>query len=136
LIIKKEEMKEKKITNFQKTFLNLTLIIFSFSFIVLSCEKYQYSTPTVDPDEDVSFKDDILTFIEDQNCAACHPAASPPDLTEGNVYESLMDGYVDTANPEQSKIYTQFEGGHVGYNTSSVEILKILNWIKQGAENN
>ncbi len=103
---------------------------------VFSCDDNKYEIPIVDPGTELSFSEDILAFIEDQNCAGCHPTLAPPDLTSGNVYESLMDGYVDTDTPENSKIYTKFEGGHAGYNTDNVEIQKILIWIQQGAENN
>ncbi len=114
----------------------LTLISTLLTFFIFSCDKYQYELPTIDPDEEISFQEDILAIFEDQNCAGCHPRSSPPNLNADQAYESLLDGYVNTDSPEDSEIYTQFEDGHVGLNTNSLEIQKILSWIKQGAKNN
>lgn len=128
----KERKNEKRIFKTVAVFLWLTGLL----IVTFSCDKYTFEPPSIDPDEPVSFEEDILAFIENENCAGCHPRVSAPDLTAGNVYESLIDGYVNTETPETSKIYTQFEDGHVGFNTESIEIQKILNWIKQGAKDN
>lgn len=115
----------------------LSLISITIVLLIYSCENYQYEIPQIDPNKDVSFQEDILKIFNDKNCAACHPTVSPPDLTQENAYEALMDGYVNAESPEESKIYTQFEGGHGGIeNINSEEAQLILNWIKQGAENN
>jgi hypothetical protein len=134
--LKLKRMKERK--NGKRVFKAVAVCLWLTGLLIatFSCDKYTFEPPTIDPGEEVSFSEDILKFIEDENCAGCHPRVSPPDLTEGKIYESLLDGYVDTESPENSKIYTQFEDGHVGFNTESIEIQKILNWIKQGAKNN
>lgn len=111
-------------------FWGLGILIFAFS-----CEKYTFDPPSIDPGEEVSFQD-VLQILDDQNCAACHPRVSPPDLSSDKAYEALLDGYVNIESPEESEIYTQFEGGHSGLNTQSIEIQKILNWITQGATDN
>ena len=128
-------MKEQRRRRIFKHTILMTLSSILLTILAFSCEKYQYEPPTIDPGADVSFQD-VLGIFEDNNCAACHPSASPPDLTPDNAYESLMDGYVNTEAPEESLIYTQFEDGHVGLDTNSIELQSILNWIKQGAQNN
>ena len=127
-------MKEQRRRIFKHTIL-MTLSSILLTLLIFSCDKYQYEPPTIDPGEEVTFQD-VLGIFEEQNCAACHPGVSPPDLSPGNAYESLMDGYVNTDSPEQSLIYTQFEDGHVGLDTNSIELQSILNWINQGAPNN
>ncbi len=130
-------MKEQKRKSLMRNTGLFALASMVFTLLLFSCENYQYEIPQVDPNEDVSFQEDILKIFNNKNCAACHPSVSPPDLTPENAYEALMDGYVNTENPEESGIYTKFEGGHGGIeNMNSEEAQLILNWIKQGADNN
>ena len=129
-------MKEQKTRRIYKNTCLLTLFSILFTLFIFSCEEYKYEPPSIDPDEEVSFQEDILGIFDENNCAGCHPSASPPDLSPANAHESLLDGYVNTGSPEESTIYTKFEDGHVGLDTKSIELQTILSWIKQGAQNN
>ena len=109
--------------------------IITTGFVLYSCEKYTYEPPGVDPGITYSFKEDILPIFK--KCAGCHPALSKPDLSQENAYKSLTEGgYVNTDNPEESKIIKKLGSGHAGINSSSPEYIDILGWITQGAKNN
>ncbi len=127
-----------KHTIIRKKSLALKILVFSLMITgscLYSCEKYTYDPPGIDPDKVYSFKDDILPIFT--QCAGCHPALSKPDLGQANAYQSLTEeGYVNTDNPEESKIIKKLGGGHAGLNSSSPEYINILGWITQGAQNN
>jgi hypothetical protein len=73
------------------------------------------------------------------NCTGCHGGAIEPDLRPENAYEALQEGYISDDpenNPEVSTIYTiLFESGH-SPRASGLEKEIILEWIRQGAEDN
>ena len=116
----------------------VSMFVFWLAFLVFSCEKYSYDPPTLDPNEEISFQEDILPFFAN-NCTGCHNGAIPPDLTAGNAYEEIQDGYLSSDlenNPEESGIYSKLlESGHVA-RASDLERQMLLNWIRQGAKNN
>lgn len=105
--------------------------------ILAACDNYKIPTP---PCEDgatgVSYSGDIQPIFN-SNCISCHSGAQSPDLREGWSYDELIDGgYV--AEPEfacESKIYQIFSGSHDG-RASDEEILQILGWIQEGAQDN
>jgi len=102
----------------------------------ISCETY-----VIEPEEiteDVSFATDIEPILN--ACSFCHnsdPRGVEPDFTNPNLYNLLINGgYVDTDNPESSRLYAILAAG--GGHTSSTPDNRnlILAWIQQGAENN
>lgn len=110
-------------------------LIFSAAFFV-SCEKNVYDPPKLDTTVPVSFKDEIQPIFT-SNCTTCHKGSFSPDLTSGKAYESLTKGgYVNTANPESSKIYVKITSSSHTARTSDLQKQKILAWITQGALNN
>lgn len=111
--------------------------------------KYDFIVPEqiINPDDpnadQVSFSADILPiFNNNNNCTACHKTGGiSPDLTTANAYTSLNTAkYINTANPEQSLIYTEPDPANTGVHThkkySAAQAAFVLTWIKQGAQNN
>jgi hypothetical protein len=84
----------------------------------------------------VSYSGDIQPIFN-SNCITCHSGAQAPDLREGWSYDELTDGgYVE--EPEfacESRLYQVFFGSHDG-RASDEEILQILGWIQEGAQDN
>lgn len=90
----------------------------------------------------VSLKNDVVPIFQ-TNCSitGCHDAAGShsPSLVPENVYNSLINGsYVNTIEPEKSKIYQEITvggmppSGKLGTNDLKI----ILGWITDGAKNN
>jgi len=109
-----------------------------FLMIFISCE-YETIEPIVVelPDEPISFSDEIQPIFT-AKCIACH-AFLNPNLSEGTAYTSLISGeYVNTEDPENSRLIVQIDTGHPGgsSNPSVEERAKILKWIEEGAQNN
>lgn len=112
---------------------------FVLLLIGYSCEKYVYEVEEIDPNEDISFQEDIIPIFNSK-CARCHNADNVLDLSEEVAYNSLFNGnYISddpVNNPEESIIYSTLQdGAHAAY-ASDTDKQKLLNWISQGAENN
>jgi len=109
----------------------------SLILILSGCSKYEIPAPEY-PDgipTDISFSGDIQPFF-DNSCVMCHSGGQSPDLSAGWSYEEIIDGgYVDTDDPLASPLYGIFSGTHDGRATNH-EVLSILGWIIEGAENN
>jgi len=107
-------------------------------FLTLSgCTKYQIPAPECPEDlpTNVSFSGDIQPIFN-ANCIVCHSGGQPPNLSEGWAYDELIDGgYVDTDFPCESEIYQVLTGTHTGRATDD-EVLTILGWIDEGAQDN
>ena len=104
--------------------------------MVSGCSKYEIPTPPC-PEGDISaqFSADIQPIFNN-NCIVCHSGSQAPDLSDGWSYDELSDGgYVDTDFPCESVLYQVFSGTHDGRSTED-EILQILGWIQDGAQNN
>lgn len=102
-------------------------------FFISSCEKYTIPKPEVPTG--ISFSEDILPLFE-ASCVSCHSGGIPPDLSPEVAYEELIDGgYVDTADPESSELYTKLLGSHSSRATEEQKLL-ILQWITEGASDN
>jgi hypothetical protein len=102
-------------------------------FFITSCEKYTIPKPEVP--EDISFSGDIIPIFEN-SCVSCHSGGIPPDLNPEVAYEELIDGgYVNTADPESSELYTKLLGSHSSRATEEEKLL-ILQWITEGALEN
>jgi len=117
-----------------------TLLLFALvGFLFSSCE-YEWIQPIKPPIPDVvSYSADIQPiFDRDCNSSACHAAGStPPDLSEGNSYDALINGnYVDVETPEASILYTTMKSGSMRFYTNPGDEEIVLAWIEQGALNN
>ena len=121
-----------------KIFKVLMLFVMA-GFILCSCE-YEWIQPEKKPiPETVSFSSDIMPIFNNGcNTNVCHgPGSTPPDLSEGNAYNSLIDGaYVDTETPEASILYTAMKSGSMVPYTDPGDEEIVLAWIQQGALDN
>jgi hypothetical protein len=105
--------------------------------VVLSgCTKYEIPTPPC-PDGDTTAKySSAIQPIFNSNCISCHSGNQSPDLSDGWSYDELISGgYVDTDFPCESILYQKFSGSHDGRATED-EVLQILGWIQDGAQDN
>jgi hypothetical protein len=93
------------------------------------------------PAATVSFSGDLQPLFN-ENCttSGCHDGSShDPALIEGESYNALKaGGFINTAIPEQSIIYIELNTGAMPTTGKlpSSDIQMVLNWIKQGAQNN
>ena len=119
-------------------------IAFSLLLFIPGCYKDVIS-PGSDPNgppQFVSFSGDLIPiFNRDCNSSGCHDAvpAHKPSLVPDKAYTSLMSGgYVNTAVPNQSKIYTVLQTGAMpptgALNAKEQQL--VLDWIRNGAPNN
>jgi len=111
------------------------LLIFVAAIGLVSCEKYTFGPPVVEPGVDVLFQTEIQPIFT-ANCISCHGGLFSPDLRDGKSYESLTTGgYVDLP-AENSKLYTKIISSSHLAKTNDLQKQKILIWISQGAKNN
>ena len=101
--------------------------------------------PPVDPGDpdapQISFSTQIVPIFNDNNnCTSCHGAGGrAPVLTTENAYASINPKYINSATPEESKIYAY---PHPDTNThkqkkyTANQANLILGWISQGAKDN
>lgn len=118
-----------------------TLLVFSFSLVLVlaACEKKYFKPPVIDPNAAVSFSKDVQPVFT-ANCtgSGCHNGSQKPNLIDGKAYGSLVDeAYVDTLNPATSVLMVKLntnmpQSGKL----PAATIVKIQNWIKQGAKDN
>jgi len=113
----------------------LAIVLLLLSVGIVSCEKYKYTPPAVDPNTTWLLSADIQPIF-DANCVSCHGGSVPPDLREGKSFNALTrGGFVETP-AEESKLYLILnEASHMPRATEA-ERLKVLYWITQGAQNN
>jgi hypothetical protein len=90
----------------------------------------------------VTFNTDIVPMFNNScNMSGCHSTGGKtPDLSAANAYTALMNGYVNTEQPESSEVFLWMTGKR-GSPMPLSGIKKdynalILAWIKQGAINN
>ena len=115
------------------------LMILTGSLIVIlaACTKYEIPKPPCPEDlpTNVSYSADVQTIF-DAKCVMCHNGGQTPDLRAGYSYDELIDGgYVDTEFPCSSKIYEKLTGSHADRVTEE-DVLTILGWMDEGAEDN
>lgn len=104
---------------------------FFVSLLLFSCEKYVIPEVKV---EMATFSNDILPLFS--KCTNCHSGSQKPNLSSDKAYKSLTEGgYLDLANPEESKLYKKMYSS--GHNSILIELekKKILRWIELGAQN-
>ncbi|MBN1198440.1 MAG: hypothetical protein JXA23_03740 [Bacteroidales bacterium] len=122
---------------YKRKILNMIILVVGMIGI-FSCEYEKITYDAPDPTIPVSYAADIQA-IWDKGCVGCHGVGkTPPDLTAANSYNALINGaFVDTAQPEQSGIYTcMITGGSMAAYTNASDAGLVLVWIQQGAKNN
>jgi len=115
----------------------LKILTASLIVILAACTKYEIPKPPCPENlpTSVSYSGDVQTIF-DQKCVTCHSGGQSPNLSPGWSYDELIDGeYVDTDFPCSSLLYETLTGSHDGRATED-EILTILGWIDEGAEDN
>ena len=114
------------------------LKILAGSLVVLAaCTKYEIPKPPCPEDlpTGVSYAADVQSIF-DSNCVMCHSGAQSPDLRPDWSYDELIDGgYIDTDFPCSSLLYETLTGSH-GDRIEDDQVLTILGWIDEGAEDN
>jgi len=131
-------MKTTNSRNYILKSLIFSAIISSGIMGFVACEEYTYDPGRLDPNRVISFSDDLIPIFEEK-CVSCHGGALSPNLSKDKAYNTLTTkGYIsdDPENtPEESGIYTKLAAGH-STAVTELEINMILQWIRQGAENN
>lgn len=95
-----------------------------------------------DPTDTIFFSTKIVPiFTSGDNCTSCHKTGgTPPDLTEANAYNSIIDGnLVDLETPANSIIYdypSPQSSSHSWKKYTVDESNLVLGWISQGALDN
>ncbi|MHC1705348.1 MAG: hypothetical protein AB9846_15685 [Tenuifilaceae bacterium] len=126
-------MNQKKII-VKQTLVAAFLLFTVASFI--SCEEYVWDPPKIDLTVPISFQNEIVPIFNG-NCKSCHGGAVAPDLRADKAYDALINGnYVNTADPENSSLYTKLFSASHAPKTSDIQKQQILGWITQGALNN
>lgn len=115
-----------------------TLLSGALIFLV-SCE-YETIVPKVIelPDEPVSFAEQVLPALQSAGCATCHSGGVAPDLRADKAYTSLLNGgYLNVADPADSKLVKKINSGHAtSGNLSGTDKALLIKWIEEGAKNN
>jgi len=101
----------------------------------VSCEKYTFLPPAVDPNKEWKLSEDIQPIFN-SNCVSCHGGATAPDLREGKSYNSLTKGGYVTPADETCRLYVKITSSSHMPRTTDSEKQKILFWIQQGPKNN
>lgn len=103
--------------------------------ILAGCSNYEYAVDCPDGTPGASYSGDIQPIFN-SSCVSCHSGGQAPDLSDGWSYDELTEGgYVDTDSPCESDLYTVFSGTHTGRATDE-ELMQILGWIQEGAQDN
>lgn len=97
---------------------------------------YTWTFTTVATVSLVSFATDVVPVLT--LCNNCHTHPWTPSSNASTFYTNLVNqGFVNTASPTSSTMYTKLSGGHPGGTSiSTTDKNKILNWFTEGAKNN
>jgi hypothetical protein len=128
--------------------LRIILMVIVVASFLNSCN-YNFivpeEVPVIDPDDpdapQISFANEIIPiFVNNNNCSSCHNGGQMPDLRAENAYAAINTSrYINTATPEESKIYTYCSPEtttHMRKKYNAAQAALILGWIQQGAKNN
>ena len=108
---------------------------------IVSCYQDVIIPPvaTEAPPQFVSYSGDLQP-LWNANCAlsGCHvPGGQVPYLTEDVSFDQLVGGgYVNTAKPEESKLWIALNGIMMPHLPSASDRQKVFDWIRNGAPNN
>ncbi len=110
------------------------------AFFITACN-YDFvvepELPPIDPDVEISFKDEIAPIFDAARCLGCHGGNISPNLTAAAAYNSIVPALVNTGNPEESRIYTHaLPSTNHPQKYSAAQAALLLAWIEQGAKNN
>lgn len=123
-------------TNNRQYYIYIGLLL--LTFFASGCYYDQVVPEVVElPDEPVSYTLEMQPFF-DAKCASCHNGGGIPlDLSTGVSYDALINGsYINTTDPESSKLYTKINiGGSMEQYASPTERAITLKWIEEGANN-
>ncbi|MBL7873112.1 MAG: hypothetical protein JNM78_15955 [Cyclobacteriaceae bacterium] len=122
-----------------KKLLYFILMMATASVLLVSCTYEEIKPEKVDIPDSVKFALNIIPiFNASCNNVGCHNKGGiPPDLSAANAFVSLtFFGYVDVDVPESSIIYQTITTGSMKNNATNQERALILEWIKQGAQDN
>ena len=109
--------------------LAISLMIYSAS--VLSCSN---NNEVPIPETQISYSMDMQPYF-DAKCIGCHGSRNP-NLETPDSYDNIINGgFVNTANPPNSSLYTVLDG-FMGTDVTDDEKAMTLKWIEQGAKNN
>ncbi|RLD35933.1 MAG: hypothetical protein DRI74_09980 [Bacteroidetes bacterium] len=118
------------------------IITIVLAAVVASCTYKKIDEDPVLP-QNVSFQNDLIPLFNTScNSAGCHATNGiPPDLTEANSYDDLMNssGMVDVVHPEKSELYLRMVDVQSPMPPSGVMTYpasQVLSWITDGAKNN
>ena len=116
-----------------------------FAATMVSCTFDQVEPERADADDGgtgdpVEFAAKIQPIFTSK-CISCHPPTQNLDLTVGNAYNSINTSkYIDKDNADQSLIYVYPNPAntvdHPYRKYSNKEAALMLQWIKEGAQNN
>lgn len=93
------------------------------------------------PPKSVSFKAELAPMFN-TSCAlaGCHVSgAHAPYLTTTSAFAEILNGgFVNLANPKESKLYTMITGEMAQYMPAPIKenTQKVYDWIRNGAPNN
>jgi hypothetical protein len=123
-----------------KRLLKYAGVLFFLGFGLSSCYKDVIlpKTSSTAPPQFVSYSSELQPLWT-SNCAlsGCHVAGSQaPYLTPDVSYKQLLGGYVNTAYPEQSKLYIAINGIMQVHIPDAADRQKVYDWIRNGAPNN
>ncbi len=114
----------------------MMIVTGSMIVILTACTKYEIPKPDCPENlpTNVSYAGDVQPIF-DSRCLMCHGGSQSPDLSPGWSYDELTQGgYIDTDFPCSSLLYIKLSEGH---NTPpEEELLTILGWITEGAQDN
>lgn len=107
-----------------------------------SCYYDEFPEVSGEIPEVVSYSNDIMPLWEG-DCVRCHQGSVPPDLRPENSYDSLLNGFVEPNDSENSILYlslihapgvSPMPTATTQWPSSTTDLVKA--WIDQGAENN
>lgn len=122
-----------------KELIHYILIAIAVSGALASCTYEEIKPQKVEVPDSVKFSVNIIPIFNTScNKSGCHNKGGiPPDLSEENAYTSLIFfGYVEVDVPESSILYEKIITGSMKINATDQDRALILEWIKQGAQDN
>jgi hypothetical protein len=117
------------------------IMLVSMGLFLNSCYYDAFpETEEIPPDVVISYENDVMPLWV--QCVGCHNGNTPPDLRDEVSYDSLLDGYVEPFDAEESILYKSLLGidgvslmpPGSQWPDSKIDIVKT--WIDQGAEDN
>jgi hypothetical protein len=124
-----------------KKLINYSVGLLALAVVLSGCY-YDTVNVFVGLPENIGFQNDVMPIFN-ANCSmtGCHDAAGAhhPRLDYENAYADLISGkYINTAEPEKSRVYQEIAGNTMPPTASLTVNEKkiILAWITEGALNN